>query len=214
MRHAPRDEGVRGYHEVVSDGLLDVFIGMLVLVLIAYGAVSQESAATPLAPQAALLLSLIALFAGFEFVRRHVTYRRIEHPDQTADLERRQAIVMFAILISLLVSVGLPFVLPWVAKLADGYFVPVLLAGVVTFVSGTIALAFASPRFWLYAGLFGLPMLLQKSFAGAGLPSDLGVYFGVAAGIAVLVGLSLLLRFVRRHPLPPTGQRPSTASHA
>ena len=215
MGRVARDAGVEAYREVLSDGLLDIFIGMLVFVMIGYASLGGTAAAeTPLVGEALLLLAVIALVAAFEFARRRVTYRRVPHPDETGDLARRQSIVMFTLLITLVAGAGLPFVLAWVPRLAGTYFVPVLLAGVVTLVTGVMALTFALPRFWAYAVLFGLPLLLQRALGPTGLPDNLALYFGTSALAAIIIGMTLLTRFVRRHPLPPGGEHPTRAAHA
>jgi hypothetical protein len=216
MGRTPRDEGVASFREVLGDGLLDLFFGLLVaaLVGISYLRGSTNTAASLGIPQTLFVATLIGLGALFGWTRHTVTYRRIDHPEQTGELRRRLAVVTLMVLMSLIAGAGLPFVLNWVPVLSEGYFTPILAIGVITLVSGTVAIAFASPRFWLYAALFGAPMLLQRTLARAGLPSSLGLYYGVAAAVAIVMGAVLFRRFLAQHPVLPKGHVPGSPAHA
>lgn len=210
MKRRDVDRGVRAYREVLSDGLLDMLFGLLVLVVIGYATLSDSLYMAG----AVLFVVVLLLGAGFEYARRRITYRRIVPPEGTAELERGHAIVTFGVLLALLVGAGLPFVAPRMHVLVEGYWAPALLAAIVMLVAGTVAISFSARRFWLYAVLFGGPALAHSALEQAGFPSELGYYFGFSAVTTIVIGGALLLRFVRRHPLPPPRSTPSKVAHA
>lgn len=65
-------------------------------------------------------------------------------------------------------------------------------------------------RFYAYGVLYGLPfpvgILLVENTELTGL-SSMAITFGVAAGVMVLIGAVLFIRFLRKYPLP-AGEAP------
>ena len=124
---------------------------------------------------------------------------------------RRRRIRTVHLAFSLSVVLGLALMLLFAtgnggAHLAD--WVPLMFLVNATVVFGVAAYFLDVPRFWAYGPAFGLPIVLDSALKNAwdvSLPA--WVVFGVPGLAVTVVGVVILVRFIRRYPVPVQGHQ-------
>ena len=211
----------RAFRSTFQDGLWDIFLGLLLLEMaigtIAGGLLGDADMSPASLVRIMLIivpwpfLVLIAFWAGKKFI----TTPRIGlvkfGPQRKARMKNVRAVLFVSVLLLVIVFVwglgargsGLP---EWIR----GIPLPLFVWPVQTIVVFGLAAYFLDiPRFYAYGVLYGLPLPLGVALAKntdlTGL-SSMATTFGVAVGIMVLIGVILLVRFLRQYPAPAEGE--------
>ena len=186
----------KAYTSYFHDGLWDIYGGFILLGL-GLAMLTDQSWWLAL-----MLLSMLALWA-----RKRITYPRMGYvrfsPQREARTKRSRIIASMVLTATMLLGVilfalvstnGLP---QWLdAWLAD-YFL-VAFAVMVGAIIAVGAFMVGVTRFYAYA------VLVFAAFAAAQLfDTSAGLPVTIAAGVIVLCGLVVLIRFLRKYPLPP-----------
>ena len=193
----------RSYHE---DGLWDIFLG-LILMAIAVSAFLSKIGVPELQTMIVLIglemVAIIFLIAG----KKHITVPRIGHVKFGA--MRRAKLTKMRIVLALSVLFGLVALIAGVAMQGDssginspkvlfplGWMVNALI------VFGLMAYFMDFPRLYIIGMLYAVTVPIAgalREFAEI----DVGyIVFGIAAAIILVMGLVILSRFLRDHPLP------------
>lgn len=195
-----------------EDGLWDILLGLIFLALSLYPVTRRI-----LGPEVNLglfLLVLASLVVGLTLVRRSVSVPRIgvvkmrRTPQKTALTVALAVIVLatFGLVVATLLAPGwIPSArfagLPgWVDDLKVDIAVTVVLIAVFS----TMAYMFGVRRVYAYGWLIGLGNLASTAlmlFSGF----TFNLPLAVASGIILVIGVVLLIRFIRRYPLSEAG---------
>jgi len=176
------------YLTFFQDGLWDLFLGLF---LLAWGlAVLIDGT---FLPGAVLISAYLAVWV----IKKHLTYPRIGYI-KLSKTSRRRITARFVVLLSSMLLLGVFVTILWgmdtVPRWLVNYF-PLLfngmLAGIVCFASYWMRVN----RFYIYAGLIFLAGVLRQWF---GIEWEFG--FIGSGTIIALVGLGLLVHFLRTHP--------------
>jgi hypothetical protein len=190
-----------------DDGLLDIFMGVMIgtLPLVALLTDMADGSAGRLA----VYLGVYGVMVGvFVLARRKITTPRLGtfRPGP----ERRRKVRSARIVLGLSVVLGLALMLLFATGAAGSSlatWVPLMFLLNATVVFGVAAHFLDVPRFWAYGPAFGLPIVIDAALDGAwdvSLPA--WVVFGVPGLAVTLVGVIILVRFVRRYPIPAHGR--------
>jgi len=197
----------KAWRSVFQDGLWDIYLGLLLMALAIYGLLSKTK--LPEAQQMVIYiglmaLSMLVLWAG----KRFITLPRMGRVKfgPRGKTRRRKAAVLLAIsvlvgaLVSIVTSLGLK------GNLSDGLPLHLVVPAawalnmLVLFSLGAYFLDY--DRLYLIGVLYALavPLLIWlDEFAGIKLGF---IALAVPAGIILIVGLVVLVRFLRDYPLP------------
>jgi len=209
----------KAWRSVFQDGLWDIYLGLLLMALAIYALLSKTK--LPEAQQMVIYiglmaLSMLVLWAG----KRFITLPRMGRVKfgPRGKTRRRKAAVLLAIsvlvgaLVSIVTSLGLK------GNLSDGLPLHLVVPAawalnmLVLFSLGAYFLDY--DRLYLIGVLYALavPLLIWlDEFAGIKLGF---IALAVPAGIILIVGLVVLVRFLRDYPLPAEETPPAeTAFH-
>jgi hypothetical protein len=209
----------KAWRSVFQDGLWDIYLGLLLMALAIYALLSKTK--LPEAQQMVIYiglmaLSMLVLWAG----KRFITLPRMGRVKfgPRGKTRRRKAAVLLAIsvlvgaLVSIVTSLGLK------GNLSDGLPLHLVVPAawalnmLVLFSLGAYFLDY--DRLYLIGVLYALavPILIWlDEFAGIKLGF---IALAVPAGIILIVGLVVLVRFLRDYPLPAEETPPAeTAFH-
>jgi hypothetical protein len=206
-----KDAERKAFRSVFQDGLWDIYLGLLlgtmgIGVLFASG--SRSELAGTIAVLGFVCLFMLAFWAG----KKYVTTPRLGlvkfGPRRKAKVRNVRVVLFLSALLGVvMLVVGLspgPTSVPeWAANMPLVAYIWVVQ---VIVVFGIGAYFLDVPRFYLYGVLFAVPFpaaiaLDQNGIVASGKVA-FPLTFGVSAGIMVLVGLVLFVRFLRDHPLP------------
>jgi hypothetical protein len=211
----------RAWRWFSQDGLWDMFLGLLLLNM-GIGPVLTGTE-LPLLGIAVILLAfasvvMLAFWAGKKFI----TARRIGlvrfGPQRQARVKNVRAVLFASALLgAVLFIIGPGISLNWLPKAVAA--IPV--AAYVWTVQALVVFALGAyfldvTRFYAYGVLYAVPFPLAIALAESSLPGITGVSafalaFGMPACVMVLIGAVLFIRFLRRYPVPATGE-PQAAS--
>jgi TctA family transporter len=176
------------YLSFFQDGLWDIFLGLFIL---GWG----------LAILTELAYLVGAFFIGIYFtvwgVKKWLTYPRIGYA-RFSETSRRRITARFVILGTVVLLVGVMMAVVWGIGarpqwLAD-YF-PLVFNGILAAIVCFVAYWARANRFYLYAVLIFLGAVFHL---WVGIPWEFG--FIGAGGIIVLIGVGILINFLRRYP--------------
>jgi TctA family transporter len=176
------------YLSFFQDGLWDIFLGLFIL---GWG----------LAILTDLAYLVGAFFIGIYFtiwgVKKWITYPRIGYA-KFSETSRRRITARFVILGTVVLLVGVMMAVVWGIGarpqwLAD-YF-PLVFNGILAAIVCFVAYWARANRFYLYAVLIFLGAVF---YLWVGIPWEFG--FIGAGGIIVLIGVGILINFLRRYP--------------
>ena len=205
----------RAFRSTFQDGLWDIYLGLLLLNWVIAMMLTGTGLPLPwvmVIMLASALLQMLAFWAG----KRFVTTPRIGlvkfGPQRQAKMKNLRAVLFLSVLLGVIMSIvglgargnGLP---GWLAGIPIPAYVWAAQA-IVVFGLGAYFLDVT--RFYVYGVLYGLPfpvgVLLSENTTLTGL-SSLAITFGVAAGVMILIGVVLFVRFLRDYPVPAEGPR-------
>lgn len=211
----------KAFRSTFQDGLWDIFLGLLLLNMgigtmlggmlgeTEMSLMSLLGSMVPLIAFAAVVL--LAFWAGKKFI----TTPRIGlvkfGPQRKAKMKNLRAVLFVSVLLGVIMLIlgwaaftgnGLPW---WVTEIPLPLYVWPLQT-IIVFGLGAYFLDVT--RFYAYGVLYGLPfplgILLVENTDLTGL-SSMAITFGVAAGVMMLIGVVLFVRFLRKYPLPAEG---------
>jgi hypothetical protein len=189
-----------------DDGMLDIFMGVMI------GTMPAVARLTDLTDgvfgRLAVYFAVYGVMVGaFMVARRKITVPRLGtfKPSRA----RRRRIRTVHLVFSLSVVLGLALMLIFAtgnggAQLAN--VVPLMFLVNATVVFGAAAYFLDVARFWAYGPAFGLPIVVDSALNNAwdvSLPA--WVVFGLPGLTVTVVGAVILVRFVRRYPVPARG---------
>lgn len=196
----------RSYHE---DGIWDIFMGLILMAIAVNAFLSKIGV-----PE----LQTMIVFVGLEMVaiiflivgKKHITVPRIGHVKFGA--MRRAKLTKVRIVLALSVTFGLVALVAGVAMQGDpsgvvrpGILFPLVWMATTLIVFGLMAYFMDFPRLYIIAILYAATVpinIAPQEFAEI----DVGyIVFGIAAAIILVMGLVILSRFLRDHPLPAEG---------
>jgi hypothetical protein len=191
-----------------EDGLWDMLLGMIFMLLAIYPVTR-----TRLGPawNLALFVGLVLLVVAVQpIVRRQISTPRLGYVEanRSPALKVTLAITMslvaltFGLVILTLVSPGwLPDLTPSAAPVwLRSYWVEVLVLIVMIGLFSGMGYLYGVPRLFLYGWLLGGGNLASVVI-NRGSPSGFNLPLGIAASVILLIGLGLLIRFVRKYPV-------------
>jgi hypothetical protein len=207
----------RAFRSTFQDGLWDIFLGLLLLNMgmgTVMGGMLEDTSLSVAWIMVGLVafaaLALVVFWAGKKFV----TTPRIGlvrfGPQRKAKMKNLRAVLFLSVLLAVIMLIlgvacarnSLP---DWVTAIP----IPIYVWPVQTIVVFGLGAYFLDvTRFYAYGVLMGLPLpvgiLLVKNTGLTGL-SGMAITFGVAAGVMLLIGVVLFIRFLRKYPVPGEG---------
>jgi len=205
----------RAFRSTFQDGLWDIYLGLLLLNWVIAMMLTGTGLPLPwvmVIMLASALLQMLAFWAG----KRFVTTPRIGlvkfGPQRQAKMKNLRAVLFLSVLLGVTMSiVGLGARGNGLAGWLAGIPIPAYVwAAQAIVVFGLGAYFLDVTRFYVYGVLYGLPfpvgVLLSENTTLTGL-SSLAITFGVAAGVMILIGVVLFVRFLRDYPVPAEGPR-------
>jgi len=191
-----------------EDGLWDLLLGIIFMMLAVYPITRLR-----LGPAWNLALFVGLAFvaaAGMKIVRTKISTPRLGYvrskASPTFKLTRAIAILLVALTLGLVV---LTLVSPgWLVNPApstapawlQSYLVDILALLATVGVFSVLGYIFGVPRLFLYGWLLGGGNLASV-IINRGAPEAFNLPLGLAAGVILLIGLGLLIRFVRKYPV-------------
>jgi hypothetical protein len=205
----------KAWRSVFQDGLWDIYLGLILLGMAIGALLSDVGIATEkksmLVYVGVLVLAMLALWAG----KRFITLPRMGHARFSPQRQARRKKVKLILAISALVGVLL-FVFTWTALRLDW--------------SQGLSLRFIGPAVWIMNSLvlFSLGayfldyerLVLIGVMYAVSVPFDLlltkltgldltFVAFGAPAAVILVIGLVILMRFLRNYPIPVKEEPPA-----
>jgi hypothetical protein len=189
-----------------EDGLWDLLLGMIFMLLAIYPVTR-----TRLGPawNLALFVGLVLLVVTIQpIVRKQISTPRLGYvkANRSPALKVTLAITLvaltFGLVILTLVSPGwLPNLSPVVAPVwLRSYWVEVLVLMLMIGLFSGMGYLYGVPRLFLYGWLLGGGNLASVMINRSS-PSGFNLPLGLAASVILLIGLGLLIRFVRKYPV-------------
>ncbi|MCA9910198.1 MAG: hypothetical protein KC519_16180 [Anaerolineae bacterium] len=189
----------RAFRSTFEDGLWDMYLGMIFLSFAIIPLLDQlvPSETAQLAIQAGYVVIVMLLFlAG----KRFVTVPRLGRARFGPARKRRVLNARILLLLSVLVGLAAWLIFASGADI-EGSLVLLLFAVNIIVVLGGMAYFLDYDRLYLYAGLWALSIPAGEYLREhAGLSQATSVFF-VTAGLAVVIGLILFIRFIQTHPV-------------
>lgn len=207
----------RAFTSTFQDGLWDIFLGLLLL-NVGIGAILGGLLGETEMSLMFLLGSMVGLTAfaglvllGFWAGKKFVTTPRIGRvrfgEQRKAKMKNFRAVLFLSVLLGVIMLIlgwaaagdGLP---EWMAEIP----IPLYVWPVQTIVLFGLGAYFLDvTRFYAYGVLYGLPLPLgillvrNTDLSGTG---SMVITFGVTAGVMVVIGVVLFIRFLRDYPKP------------
>jgi hypothetical protein len=201
----------RSWRTTQRDGLLDVFIGLVLLASAASSTLGELGTSDAL--RIGVTLALLALgILGFAFARRRLVLPRTGVASFGAERRRRVrgsrwilttsvavTLVLFAIFSALQVLPAADL------RLLGVYGPSALVGGLVVATLGLLAFLLEVPRLVIHGVLFtGAEFALVTMERTTNIRTPGGIAFGVAAAVSLTIGLVVFIRFLRCVPIVPT----------
>lgn len=196
----------RAFRSTFQDGLWDIYLGLLLLAM-AIGALLSDLGATPsplvrqLIYVGLIALSVLVLWRG----KKVITIPRMGLIKFGP--RRRKKLGKVTIVLGISVLLGL-FCFVVAANLRDNppewlkFGFPAVWAVNCLVVFSLMAYFLDFPRLYFYGVLYAVPLTLD-SVLKRGIGSDLTfIAFGIPALVILSIGVGLLVRFLRRYPVP------------
>ncbi len=213
----------KAFRSTFQDGLWDIFLGLLLLNMgmgTLMGAILSDTSVPVLWIMVGLLafatLALLIFWAGKKFITTPRMGLVKFGPQRKAKMRNLRAVLFLSVLLGVIMAIlglaaarnGLP---GWVAAIP----IPLYVWPVQTIIVFGLGAYFLDvTRFYAYGVLYGLPLpvgiLLVENTSLTGL-SSMAITFGVPAGLMVLIGVVLFIRFLRKYPIPTQGPPPEEA---
>jgi hypothetical protein len=199
----------KAFRSVHQDGLWDIYLGGLLLVISLFFAI-PESGAGELTYMGLALLGVVVVFAFFQLGKKYITVPRMGQVRFSPERQKRKATLAWIMGTFVLVTLGLNLysLYVWNAS-ASGQSVDLNLAP-------SLERAAVASIAALIAGLSMIVISYFKEFTrgyyiallmGCGffftLWLDSQVPMIVVGALILLPGLALFINFLRQHPLPP-----------
>jgi hypothetical protein len=207
----PKEAERKAFRSTFQDGLWDIYLGMLLLLMGAGPAASAfdlDDVPLPLILGLMLVAAMISLWA-FTSAKRYITTPRVSSVvyslEQNIKIGRVRAALVFSALLGVVILVLFAF--PGTRQIDVFSFLPVplLIFGVMAIIVFGIGAYFLdTPRFYAYGFLYALPFPVALMLIHlVGMPDyTFALTYGIAALIMVGIGIVLLERFIARYPLP------------
>lgn len=207
----------KAFRSTFQDGLWDIFLGLLLLNM-GMGTIMGGVLADTGVSLSWIMVGLLALAAlpllVFWAGKKFITTPRIGlvkfGPQRKAKMKNLRIVLFLSVFLLVIMAIlgwaavggGLP---GWVTEIP----IPLYIWPVQTIVVFGLGAYFLDvTRFYAYGVLFGLPLplgiLLVENTDLTGLDS-MAITFGIAAGVMMLIGTVLFVRFLRNYPLPTEG---------
>ena len=199
----------KAFRSVHQDGLWDIYLGGLMLVLSLFFAI-PESGEGELTYMVIALLGVAVVFAVFQLGKRYITTPRMGQVQFGPERQKRKITLGWIMGAYVLVTLGIVLFSLYVwnssasGQTVDLAMTPslgrVLVASVAALIAGTSTLVISYFREFVRGYYIALLMGLGFFFT---LLLDMTVPM-IIAGVLILVpGLVLFVNFLRQHPLPP-----------
>lgn len=199
----------KAFRSVHQDGLWDIYLGGLMLVLSLFFAI-PESGEGELTYMVIALLGVAIVFAVFQLGKRYITTPRMGQVQFGPERQKRKITLGWIMGAYVLVTLGIVLFSLYVwnssasGQTVDLAMTPslgrVLVASVAALIAGTSTLVISYFREFVRGYYIALLMGLGFFFT---LLLDMTVPM-IIAGVLILVpGLVLFVNFLRQHPLPP-----------
>ncbi len=196
----------KAFRSTFQDGLWDLFLGFLLLILAASAQLSDSGMSESLH-----MASLVAMYAvvlvGFMAGKKLITVPRMGRVKFGPKRKRKLTKVRVVVLISVLMGAVFFVIALFSMRNRPEWLNPALVLPAAWFVNFIVLFSLMAyfldfPRLYAYGILFAIPLpmdfLLLK-------PAELDlrfVAFGVPALVILVVGTVIFVRFVRDYPLP------------
>ncbi len=213
----------KAFRSTFQDGLWDIFLGLLLLNMgmgTLMGAIIDDISVPVLWIMVGLVafaaLALLIFWAG----KKLITTPRMGlvkfGPQRKAKMRNLRAVLFLSVLLGVIMAIlGLAAAgnrLPgWVTAIP----IPIYVWPAQTIIVFGLGAYFLDvTRFYAYGVLYGLPFpvgILLVENTGLTSFSSMAITFGVPAGLMVLIGVVLFIRFLREYPLPSESPPPGEA---
>ncbi|MCA9913929.1 MAG: hypothetical protein KC496_11295 [Anaerolineae bacterium] len=199
MQHNLKELERRAYRATFQDGLWDIYLG---LVLIGFGSMpflrnTVSEAASIVFYSALLVLAMTMLIGG----KRSITVPRLGYVRFGKERQRKLSRARLLLIGS--VAAGVLFFGLTLGNIVGLTGFSVLLAGALLIVFGGLAYFLDYHRLLLYAILCSLSLPVGIALENAGVVRDAPTVFILTGGLALLIGVILLQRFLSHYQLPP-----------
>ena len=204
----------KAYRSIHQDGIMDIFLGFIMIAMGIYGTLSNPGIENPLGLGIFVILEIVAIFiiiAG----KKYITVPRIgivkPGSERKKKLSKARIVLAISILLGLIFflvpivlgNIGKEGQLPW-------YFLAIIFAMNVFIVFGLVAYFLDYSRLYVIAVLFALtiPFLeILKLFFDS--PFNVLIAFGLPGIIVIGIGVIYLYRFIKNYPLPKEEEIPN-----
>ncbi len=200
----------KAWRSFFHDGLWDMFLGLLLLNM----GLGVALTSTDLSVSWILVLELVfvsVVLLGFWAGKKFITTPRIGlvkfGPQRQARVKNLRAVLFMSALLGAVVFViGLGTSQNWLPEAVAAIPIPAYVWTVQCIVVFGLGAYFLDvPRFYAYGVLYAIPFPLAIALVDIAGPAAFGFAFGVPAGIMVLIGAVLFVRFLRNYPALPEG---------
>jgi hypothetical protein len=204
----------KAYRSIHQDGIMDIFLGFIMIAMGIYGTLSNLGIENPLGLGILIVLEIVAIFiiiAG----KKYITVPRIgivkPGSERKKKLSKARIVLAISILLGLIFflvpivlgNIGKEGQLPW-------YFLAIIFAMNVFIVFGLVAYFLDYSRLYVIAVLFALtiPFLeILKLFFDS--PFNVLIALGLPGIIVIGIGVIYLYRFIKNYPLPKEEEIPN-----
>ncbi|HUU16828.1 MAG TPA: hypothetical protein VMW72_06755 [Sedimentisphaerales bacterium] len=197
----------KAYRSTFQDGLWDIFLGLILLILATSALLSNIGASEGLQMTVLVVLQAVALLA-FIAGKKRITVPRMGFvkfgPKRKRKIRKSRIILLVSVLAGLVVFLIAALVIrsypagrPKLLLL-----LPAAWVANAVIVFSLLAYYLDCTRLYAYGMLFALPVpidMVVKEFAGVNLSP---VAFAIPATVMLVIGTVLLVRFLRDYPFP------------
>lgn len=195
----------KAYRTTFQDGFLDITLGLF-LIGSAIAGLFQNNKSVRLIITALIILIPLAIFL---LGKKKITVPRIgivKFGDERKARKKKTAVIILlaVILSSLLALTAMTHTMPFfLAELLKGYGSAVAF-GLLAFTMFLFGGYYNDiPRLYFYGFLFGASLFLSECYYNqVGIVVHSSVWFGISGLIMLIIGISLLTKFLRLYPLP------------
>ena len=193
------------YRSTFQDGLWDIHLGLLLLGFALAPYIERIGVIRPLNILPAVVVPMLVLYFG----KRRITIPRIGFvrfgPNRKADKKRLRiiSIILFVVTtVQVILTVTGAFPPAWMVGLGR-YSVPIIIALFAVLVFSLFAYFRDFPRLFYIGLLFGCGIMLTEIlYSNPGPPLAEFIGYGSPAVLILAMGMVLLVRFLRKYPLP------------
>ncbi len=202
------------YTSFHQDGLIDLFLGFIMLVSILSSALDTRGVSDSV--RIAIYVPLMVVLGPVLYMlgKRYITFPRMGYVKLGSKQKRKRRTIIFAIITAVLITLIIltltvankPGKMNSVFGIKTEFWSSALVTLIIIGIFSTIAFILGVPRFFLLGIIVGMsePLyMLMKHFTNI---KYIGlISYGIPGVILLIMGTVILRRFIRKYPLPAKG---------